>query len=92
VKVHKLKTWPRFYQQVAIGYKQFEVRRDDRGFQVGDILILEECDEKNGYSGAAVAFEVSYLMRGGMFGLKKGFVAMSLGKRHAVMDLAKGAT
>lgn len=87
MNVHKLKTWPRFYQAVSTGHKGFEVRKDDRGFQTGDILILEEWDEKSGYSGDAMAFEVSYVMKGGVFGLKKGFVVMSLGKRCAVVDI-----
>lgn len=37
---HELKTWPEFFDAVASGAKTFEVRRDDRGFQVGDRLVL----------------------------------------------------
>lgn len=37
---HVLKTLPDYFDAVARGEKTFEVRRDDRGFQKGDILVL----------------------------------------------------
>ena len=40
--VHELKIWPEFFEPVASGVKTFEVRRDDRGFAVGDRLRLRE--------------------------------------------------
>ena len=40
--IHKLKTWPRFYEEVCRGDKTFEVRHDDRPFATGDTLILQE--------------------------------------------------
>lgn len=41
---HKLKTWPRFFDAIASGAKTYEVRLDDRGFQKGDAVVLEEWD------------------------------------------------
>lgn len=38
--IHELKTWPEFFDAVERGDKTFEVRLDDRGFQVGDELVL----------------------------------------------------
>lgn len=40
--IHELKTWPIHYRAVVSGHKTFEVRRNDRGFQVGDVLRLQE--------------------------------------------------
>lgn len=45
---HKLKTWPRYWDAIASGEKPFEVRRNDRAFQTGDILILEKFDPTTG--------------------------------------------
>jgi len=39
---HNLKTWPSYFNEVLSGEKTFEIRRNDRQFQVGDLLILEE--------------------------------------------------
>jgi hypothetical protein len=41
-KVHELKTWPPYFQEVYQGRKNFEVRLNDRGFQPMDILRLKE--------------------------------------------------
>jgi Domain of unknown function (DUF3850) len=41
-RVHELKVWPPYFDQIAAGVKTFDVRRNDRGFQVGDVLILHE--------------------------------------------------
>lgn len=54
---HELKTLPEYYQQVISGQKRFEYRRNDRGYQVGDVLILREyilpdLTTPGGYTGA----------------------------------------
>ena len=41
---HDLKTWPTYFSPVWEGYKLFEVRLDDRGYQAGDFLALSEWD------------------------------------------------
>lgn len=44
--IHELKILPQYYCRVADGSKTFEIRRNDRGFQSGDTVILREwCDE-----------------------------------------------
>jgi len=41
---HELKIWPQYFCRVADGSKTFEVRKNDRGFQPGDEVILNEWD------------------------------------------------
>ena len=43
-RIHELKTWPQFFDSIVDGTKTFELRKDDRGFEVGDAVLLRECD------------------------------------------------
>lgn len=58
--VHHLKTWPRYFYAVDRCQKRFELRLDDRGFKLGDILILCEWNpatEK--YTGQSVKLSIA---------------------------------
>lgn len=39
---HHLKIWPQYFCRVEDGSKTFEVRKNDRGFQPGDTVVLNE--------------------------------------------------
>ena len=39
---HYLKISPYYINEVIEGNKTFEVRKNDRNFQVGDVIILQE--------------------------------------------------
>lgn len=83
MKAHELKTWPKFFAEVATGAKPFEVRQHDRDFQAGDVLILREWDpETSSYAPGRVARRVTYLLPGGTgpqaFGVMDGYVVMGL--------------
>lgn len=41
---HELKIWPQYYKRVSDGTKTFEVRNNDRDFQMGDSVTLREYD------------------------------------------------
>ena len=77
--MHELKTVPPYFDFVLEGRKTFDVRRDDRGFQEGDLLDLREYDpDTRSYSGPRQLRRVLYVLRG-YEGLAPGHVAMSLG-------------
>lgn len=60
MKVHELKTLPKFFTQVKAGIKTFECRKNDRDFRDGDYLLLKECD--NGYTGEEVLCKITYVL------------------------------
>lgn len=61
-RVHELKTWPRFFNELWQGRKHTEFRRHDRDFQVGDLLRLLEWDpEKKIHTGRELTRRVAYL-------------------------------
>lgn len=75
--IHELKTWPEYFQEVLEGKKLFEVRKDDRLFDVGDILELLEYDpyEKT-FSGRKIFAKITYKLSGGKFGVEVGFCVL----------------
>ena len=77
--VHTLKTWIEYFEEVLMGHKTFEIRKNDRDFKVGDMLILREWDNsKEIFTGRSIAVNVIYILKGGSFGLEDGFVIMSI--------------
>lgn len=75
---HELKIWPEYFQAVASGQKNFEIRKNDRDFKVGDILILKEYDSvKKEYTGDYVGREITYIMNEQPF-VPEGYVVMSI--------------
>lgn len=89
-RVHRLKCWPQFYAKVRTNEKRYEIRKDDRDFQVGDYLDLSEWDPHHAdfpgpgdamvmgaHTGRSLMRRVSYLMRD-FPGLAPGYVLMSI--------------
>ncbi len=75
---HRLKTWPEYFAAVASGEKTFEFRKDDRAFVVGDLIVLEEYQSGKGYTGHQLRRGITYIMRGGTFGLPVGLVVLGI--------------
>jgi hypothetical protein len=80
---HKLKCWIPYYDAILSGDKKFDVRRNDRDFEVGDYVLLEKFDPQKGayVTGSfgqplAVEKRVQYILPGGQFGIEPGFVVL----------------
>jgi len=76
---HVLKTFPVYLDAIGRGHKTFEVRRNDRGFSVGDTLDLREWhDARKAWGPRWLTCRVSYMLPGGQFGIEPGFVVMGI--------------
>jgi hypothetical protein len=75
---HYLKTVNPFFKDVESGKKQFEVRFNDRNYQVGDILHLQEFIPPETYTGREIKAEVKYMLDDNQY-CKDGFVILGLG-------------
>lgn len=75
---HELKTWPPYFHVTEIGQKKFDLRPDDRGYKVGDHLLLLEWDPKEErYTGRRCRVEVTFILRNKPeFGLMPGYCIM----------------
>lgn len=75
---HELKIWPEYFVAVERGNKCFELRKDDREFQVGDYIKLREYDPREQrYTGEARTRRVFYILRDSP-GLEKGYCILGL--------------
>lgn len=62
---HDLKIWPEYFRDVLLGVKSFEVRKNDRDFEVGDELRLREwIPEIEQYTGQWILVNVTYILGG----------------------------
>ena len=76
---HDLKTWPESFEPIYDGRKLFEFRQDDRGYLVGDRLLLREyLPEKGEYTGRELGASVTHCLYGPAFGVPEGYVVMSI--------------
>lgn len=78
---HEVKIWPEHFAAVTHTDKRqrktVEVRKDDRGYRVGDVLVLREWDpEQEAYTSREVETLVTHILRG--WGLQDGWVALSI--------------
>lgn len=78
-QTHELKTINPHFEKVWIGEKTFELRKDDRGFEVGDTLLLQEyCPKAGKYLGRTIEKKVAHILRNARdFGLSRGFCILS---------------
>jgi hypothetical protein len=86
-KEHILKTVGTCWDAVAAGLKQFEVRRNDRFFQSGDVVVLRRIDDaghyctdptKGKFSTMDLRFRIGWTLQGGQFGIETGYIVFQL--------------
>lgn len=88
---HSLKTAAPYWDAIERGEKTFEVRRDDRGFQKGDVLLLRRLSPGSGnvfsrdggetsheHAAKTLRATVLYVLTGGQLGIEPGHVVMAL--------------
>lgn len=85
-ETHELKCWPEFYDAIADGSKPFDLRKNDRKFKVGDLLILRRFNDRTArYTGEQVKRRITYVMDGvgggcitPLMGLARGYCILGL--------------
>lgn len=70
--IHQLKIYPQYLQALVNGKKTFEVRKNDRNYQIGDILEFKDGE----FSDNFFRFRVSYIHSG--IGMLPDYIVMSV--------------
>lgn len=75
---HELKILPQYFNDVVCQKKTFEIRKDDRDYQVGDTLILKEFDGSD-YTNHKVKRVITYILRDAKdYGLEDGYCILGI--------------
>ena len=88
MREHTLKIWPGPFAAICDGFKRHEIRRDDRGYMVNDVLILREWDPAPkmaggtrgaiGFTGRERRAVVTYKTDAGSWGLPDHLCVMTI--------------
>lgn len=85
MRIHRLKTLAPYWERVQSGEKTFEIRKNDRDFQVGDTLELEYYNPDKPiqqvydyYPTPNILARVNYILSGGKFGLDADYCIMAI--------------
>ena len=63
METHRLKIKSEHYTNVINGTKTAETRYNDRNYQIGDILILNEIDSLGNFTGNSCQVVVTHIFR-----------------------------
>ena len=85
-KTHHLKILPEYFNAVISGDKRFEIRRNDRNYQVGDYLMLREW-HKGQYTGNRAKVRVEYVLQYAP-GLRDDYCILSISPVLAGYDIS----
>jgi ParB family chromosome partitioning protein len=75
---HDLKCETEYYQAVEEGLKNFELRKNDRDYQVHDIINLHEIVRGVKTGRILHPKEIIYILNGGTYGLDKEYCILGL--------------
>ncbi len=96
MNLHTLKTDPAVFQAVWDDKKTYEIRKNDRDYQVGDVVVLRElvntgddmqfCGKPLAYTGRTISNTISHVLKD-QYGVARGWAILSLTPGGAVRSL-----
>lgn len=87
LRIHQLKIAPKYFNAVVSEQKKAELRKDDRGYKVGDVLSL--CEWKHGaYTGREWAAVITHILHvGEVMGVSEKWVMLSISSLNPIEAL-----
>jgi hypothetical protein len=62
--VHNLKLWPQFWVTTTNAIRSFDIRNNDREFEIGDVIRFQEWEPSTRqYTGRECYREITYVLR-----------------------------
>ena len=75
---HYLKCETYYYQETERNAKLFEVRKNDRNYKVGDMVVLKEVVNGTPTGRSLSPREILFVLNGGQYGLDKDYCVLQL--------------
>lgn len=77
---HAIKIKKKYFKAVLSGEKNFEIRKNDRDYQVGDIIHFVPVDDECGMiiPHNPNAYKITYVFHGGEYGLEEGYCVFGI--------------
>ena len=76
---HELKTWPDMFEEIVLGRKVHEFRKNDRNFREGDLILLREFEPAGErYTGRELPVRIMSISCGPAWGIPEGYAAFSI--------------
>ena len=89
MKIHELEITPSYFEDVVRERKKFEVRKNDRGYKIGDYLRLREYDtEYQIYTCREVVVKIIYMLEN-FVGLKENYVVLGISAPERLIILGR---
>ena len=89
-KVHDVKLGTTFFDDVKTGRKTFELRKNDRGYKEGDIIVMHEYKDGT-TTGRTITKKIVYMLED-FTGLEDGYCILGLGEvEETLREAAAGA-
>lgn len=84
--IHDLKILPEYFEAIISGKKTFEVRKRDRDYKIGDLLVLNEIDVQTiHHTGNKCLVSVEYILDNDAF-CKEGYIIMGIRVCHVMFN------
>lgn len=94
--IHELKIKQQYADRIFDGVKNFEIRKNDRDYQVGDIIIFKVLDNgyvyeyiDNSHPLTDTGWKIIYIHTG--LGMKDDYVVLGIKRMEIVTNLCKGS-
>ena len=75
-KVHDVKLGTSFFEDVRVGRKNFELRKNDRNYKEGDLIVMHEYKD-GAETGRSITKKIGYMLEN-FAGLKEGYCILGL--------------
>lgn len=85
METHRLKIKSEHYINIINGTKTAEIRYNDRNYQVGDMLILNEIDSLGNFTGNSCQVVVTHILDDSEY-FKTGYVMLSFHMLNKLSD------